>query len=65
MNVLRYRGHRGHVSTEDDRILIEVVDLLDVHLTATCGSISGAQAAFEELVDTYYKVCELSRNLLI
>jgi predicted HicB family RNase H-like nuclease len=56
MTTLRYKDYQGAVTFEDGRLVIQILHI-DDFITTECDSASGAQAAFEELVDDYLATC--------
>jgi predicted HicB family RNase H-like nuclease len=58
MNTLQYRDYQGAVTFEDDTLVIQILHI-DDYITTTCDTASGAQAAFEELVNDYIETCKV------
>jgi predicted HicB family RNase H-like nuclease len=56
MSALRYKDYQGSVTYEDGHLLIQILHI-DDFITTECDSASGAQVAFEELVDDYLETC--------
>jgi predicted HicB family RNase H-like nuclease len=56
MSALRYKDYQGSATYEDGHLLIQILHI-DDFITTECDSASGAQAAFEELVDDYLETC--------
>lgn len=59
MNTLHYKDYQGSVSFEDGSLLIQMLHI-DDFVTTYCDSASGAQQAFEGLVDDYVETCQVA-----
>jgi predicted HicB family RNase H-like nuclease len=55
--MLRYKDYQGSVSFEDGHLIIQILHI-DDFITTECDSASGAQLAFESLVDDYLETCK-------
>lgn len=58
MTTLQYKDYQGSVTFEDGALVIQILHIDDT-ITTTCDSASGAQTAFEELVDDYIETCRV------
>ena len=57
MTILSYKGYQGSIEYEDKQIVIQLLHI-DDFINTTCDTATGAQAAFQELVDDYLATCE-------
>jgi predicted HicB family RNase H-like nuclease len=56
MNLVRYKDYVGSVDFVDGKLLIKILYVDDI-ITTECDRASGAQKAFEDLVDDYIETC--------
>lgn len=56
MNLVRYKDYVGSVDFVDGKLIVKILYIDDI-ITTECDSASGAQQAFEELVDDYVETC--------
>lgn len=61
MTTLKYKDYQGSVSFEDGTLLIQILHI-DDFVTTECDSASGAQKAFEALVEDYLETCKAANK---
>jgi predicted HicB family RNase H-like nuclease len=57
VSTLKYKDYQGSVSFEDGQLIIQILHI-DDFITTECDSASGAQQAFEALVEDYVETCK-------
>ena len=57
MSTLKYNDYQGSVTFEDGQLIVQILHI-DDFVTTECDSASGAQQAFEALVDDYLETCK-------